>query len=136
MPPAATGMRGAGVTGDGRWTGRRRGGVGDGADDPGELGRGTLGKVDERVTDLDDVADRAMQLGDPATPRGGDLDDGFVGLDRDERLVGHDAVADRDVPRDDLGLVQTFAQVGQDERSHAYSRTLRAAAAIRRRSGT
>ena len=98
--------------------------------------RGTLGKVDEGVTDLDDVSDRAVQLGDSATPRGWDLDHGLVGLDRDERLVGHDAVADRDVPRDDLGFMQTLAQVGQDERSHAYSKTLRAAAAIRRRSGT
>ena len=61
----------------------------------------------------------------------GDLDDRLVGLDRHERLIGDDVVADADVPRDDLGFLEALTDVGQDERAHTYSRTFRAAVTMR-----
>ena len=45
------------------------------------------------------------------------LDGRLRGLDVDERLVERDGVADRDLPRHDLGLGQPLADVGQRERS-------------------
>jgi hypothetical protein len=44
-------------------------------------------------------------------------------------------VAGRDVPANDLRLVQPLAQVRQQEDGHAYSSTRRAAAVIRAASG-
>ena len=65
-----------------------------------------------------------VQLGDAPGLRRGDLDHRLLGLDRDQRLVGDDAIADADVPGDDLRLLQTFAEVGQPEGAHAYSNRL------------
>ena len=50
--------------------------------------------------------------------RGRDLDHGLVGLDRNERLVGHDVIALADVPGDDLCLLQALAEIRQVKDAH------------------
>ena len=62
----------------------------------------------------------------------GHLDNRLVGLHRDHRLVGLDRLPRLHVPFDDLGFLQSLAEIGQVEHPHYwYSRTLRAAAAMR-----
>ena len=80
---------------------------------------------------MHELADLAVQLRDAAVVGGGDVHDRLGGLDRDQRLVGGDLVARLDVPFDDLGFLQSFAQVGQLEDLHDASRVLRAAATMR-----
>ena len=98
----------------------------------------TFGKFNERCADLDQIALAAEQARDLAAPRGGDLDHCFVGLDRHQRLIDHHAITLIDVPRDDFGLLEAFAQIRQQELAHgnfrrvqANSQALRVAATMR-----
>ena len=77
-----------------------------------------LVEIDERRADLDALARLGEQPRDPARLRRGHLDHRLLGLDRDERLIGDDMVAFRDMPGDDLGLLQPFAEIGQREGAH------------------
>jgi hypothetical protein len=70
---------------------------------------------DEDLADLHDVAGDEGQGDDLAGDRGGELDQSFVGLDLDQRLVPHDGVARADQPGDDLPLFQALADVGEKE---------------------
>ena len=79
------------------------------------VGLGSVGERDQRRPGLDDVAHGTVQLGDQPGMRRRDLDHGLVGLDRDQRLVGHDVIALADVPGDDLGLLQALAEIRQVE---------------------
>ena len=54
-------------------------------------------------------------VSDGPRERTGQLDDRLRRLDVDEGLVEHDDVADRHLPRDDLGLDEALADVGQEE---------------------
>jgi hypothetical protein len=72
----------------------------------------------ERRSDLYQVALGAEQAGDASALGRGDLHHRLVGLDRHQRLVGDDVVALRDVPGDDLGLLEALAEVGQEELAH------------------
>ena len=49
--------------------------------------------------------------------------------------IGDHVVADTDVPGDDLGFLQSFAQIRQIECRHAYSKVSRTAARMRRALG-
>ncbi len=97
-------------------------------------GVGSLGaalEAGERGAHMHQLAGLAVQFRDAAVVGGGDVHDRLGGLDRDQRLVGGDLVARLDVPFDDLGFLQSFAQVGQLEDLHDASRVLRAAATMR-----
>ena len=65
--------------------------------------------------DLDGVALVDEQLADGAGERRRQLDERLRGLDLDEHLVDGDGVAGRDLPRDDLGLGQALADIGERE---------------------
>src|SRR5204863_6723118 len=58
------------------------------------------------------------QPGDLPVLRRWHLDDRLLGLDRDERLIGHYMIALADMPRDQLGLLQAFAEIRQHKRAH------------------
>ena len=88
------------------------------AHDGAGIGLGRVGERDQGRPGLDDVAHGTVQLGDEPGMRGRDLDHGLVGLDRDERLVGHDVIALADVPGDDLGLLQALAEIRQVKDAH------------------
>ncbi|MNF82727.1 hypothetical protein D3C84_650380 [compost metagenome] len=72
----------------------------------------------QRLADMQDVAFGAEGLGHHTVVGRGDIDDGLGGFHRDQQLVGLDRLAGLDVPLDDLGLLQAFAQVGQFEVFH------------------
>jgi hypothetical protein len=99
------------------------GGLGDGGtlgDGGGGLGRArrravAAGVGDEGLADLHDVAGRAVERGDGARARGGHLDEGLVRLHLGEDLVLLDGVALGNLPRDELGLLEALAEVGEDE---------------------
>ena len=76
-------------------------------------------EFDERRTDLDPLAGIDEQARDAARLRRWHFDDRLFGLDRDERLVGDDMIAFGDMPGDDLGFLQSFAEIGQREGAHA-----------------
>jgi hypothetical protein len=69
----------------------------------------------DHLTDLHDVSGGEGQGDDLAADRGWEFDEGLVGLDLDEGLVPGDRVAGGDQPGDDLALLQSFADVGEDE---------------------
>ena len=71
--------------------------------------------LDQHRTDGDLVADFAGQLLDHAGDRRFHLDRRLVGHHVGELLVFLDLVADLDVPGDDLGLGNAFANVGELE---------------------
>ena len=71
--------------------------------------------LDQHAADRDLVADFAGQLGHRARDRRFHFDRRLVGHHVGELLVFLDAVADLDVPRDDFGLGNAFADVGQLE---------------------
>ena len=50
--------------------------------------------------------------------RRGHLYHGLVSLNRDERLIGDDVIAFRDMPSDDLHLLEALAEIGQTEDAH------------------
>ena len=88
----------------------------------GDLGLGAFGGgravgVDVEDADgrahLDGVALVGHQLGHHAVHGAWQLDERLGGLDLDERLVDLDLVAHGDAPRDDVGLGETLARVGQ-----------------------
>ena len=65
--------------------------------------------------DVDDLAGLGEQRDDRPVVRARELDGRLRRLDVDERLVERDRVADGDLPRDDLGLGQALADVGEVE---------------------
>ena len=69
-------------------------------------------KRDEGLVHLHEVAGVAVQLHDRARVGARQLDGRLRRLDVDERLVQRDDVAHVDLPGDDLGLDETFADVG------------------------
>ena len=72
------------------------------------------------------------QLLDAARLRRGDLDHRLRRLDRDERLIGRDVLARRDMPLDELGLLQAFAEIGKTKDVHEVASIVsRTAAAMR-----
>jgi hypothetical protein len=70
---------------------------------------------DERSADRHLIADFAREFDDDAGHRRLHLDGGLVGHHVGDRRVFLDAVADGDVPGNDLGLGNAFADVGQLE---------------------
>jgi hypothetical protein len=70
---------------------------------------------DEGGADLDGVAVLAVEGGDGARAGAGDLDKGLVGLHLGDDLVLFDGVALLDLPDDQFGLFEAFAEVGEDE---------------------
>src|SRR5262249_21424077 len=77
-----------------------------------------LGKFDERGSALHQFALAVAQTRDAAAPWGRHLDDGLVGLERDERLIDDHAVTLVDVPRHDFGFFEPFAEIRQYELAH------------------
>ena len=73
-------------------------------------------------SDVDGVALGGEQLADRSGERRRQLDERLRGLDLDEHVVDGDGVAGRDAPRHDLGLGETFADIGEDGRSGCSSR--------------
>ena len=73
----------------------------------------TFGKFDQRSADLHKIAFAAEQAGDAAALRGRHLDNGLVGLDRNERLVDDDVIALIHMPADDLRFLEAFAKIGK-----------------------
>jgi hypothetical protein len=60
-----------------------------------------------------------MEGFDDTGERGRDFDDGLRGFDGEHRVVGVDPVARFDVPADDFGFGESFAQVWKIEDFHA-----------------
>jgi len=96
------------------------GGFGQGL---GARGRGRGGRLglrraahlegDEGLVHFHDVAGIAVQRHDGARVGAGQLDGGLGRLNVHQGLVEDDGVADLHLPLDDLGLDQSFADVGQ-----------------------
>ena len=88
---------------------------------------------DELGADGDVIARLAAERHDAARDGRGHLDHGLVGRHLDHRLVFGDAVADLDVPRDDLRGDRAFAEVRQlhDMAAHFASIVAFSAAATR-----
>ena len=103
----------------GGFLGDRRCHVGEFADDDAAVTDHRLLEFDQGAADRDHVARLGVDHRNRAGGRRGHFDDGLVGLHREQRLVGDHVVANLDVPGDDLGLLQSFAEVGQRERFHA-----------------
>ncbi len=68
---------------------------------------------DQRRADRDGVADLGAEPEDFAVDRRGDFDGRLVGHDRGEHRVLAHEVADLDVPFDEFGLGDAFADIGQ-----------------------
>ncbi len=88
------------------------------ADDRARVRFRPLGELDQRRAHLHQIALGAEQPGDAAALRRWHLDDGLVGLDRHQRLVGDHVIALGDVPGDDLGLLEAFPEIRQEELAH------------------
>ena len=88
-------------------------------------------EIDQRRAGLDHLAFLGVQPRDAPAPGRGHFDHRLVGLDRDQRLVGHHVVAGADMPGQQLGLGQALAEVRQVESLHACSSSRRAAATMR-----
>ena len=69
--------------------------------------------------DIHSLIHRGQQMFDVAGARRGNLDHRLFGFDRNQRRVGDHVIAFRDVPGDDFGVLQTFAQIGEVEDGHA-----------------
>ena len=91
--------------------------------------------LDQHAADRDLVADFAGQLDDLARDRRFHFDGGLVGHHVGELLVFLDPVAELDVPRDDLGLGDAFADVGQLEFKAGHQRSITFFKAFFSRSG-
>src|SRR5699024_3969967 len=74
-----------------------------------------LGDGEQGLTSGDGVTGGGVEADDAPGIRAGEFDDGLRGLDLDDHLIDVDLVADGDLPRDQLGLGQTLAEVGEDE---------------------
>ena len=64
---------------------------------------------------MEHLADLAAERLDDAGERRRQLHDRLGGLELDDGLVDRHLVAGRDEPRDDLGLGEALAEVGEDE---------------------
>ena len=73
---------------------------------------------EQRLPDGDGASGLGVQGGDDARVGDGDLDDGLGGLHLGDHLVDRDAVAGLDAPGDDLGLLESLAEVGEQEVRH------------------
>ena len=93
---------------------------------------------DERETYLHHVTLGGVQHLDHALPWRGDLDQRLSCVDLDEHLVQLYVVAHRHAPGHDLGVLESLAEVGQQEvpDGHQYFVTRSTAARIRSTLGT
>jgi hypothetical protein len=106
-------------------------GAGNAANDRAFVGvRAAVVEIGERVADAHDGAGLRVQLGDRAGIGRRHLDDGLVGFDRDKRLIDDDMIAGRDMPGDDFGFAQSFAEIGQVEGLHVKWTARRAASTM------
>ena len=87
------------------------------ADDRSSIGR-VARKADQRRTHPHHLALRREQLLDAAGEGRRNVHHRLVGLHRHHRRVGGNVVAGLDVPLDDLGFLQAFAEVGKIEDFH------------------
>jgi hypothetical protein len=87
-------------------------------DDGARIGFRPLSELDQGRPDLNHVALAAEQASDAAALRRRQLYDGLVGFHRYQRLVGDHVIALCDVPGNDLSLLETFAEIGEQELSH------------------
>ncbi len=72
-------------------------------------------KPDQWRSDVDDVARLCEQHLDTSRQRRWHVDDGLVGFDGDQRLLGDDAIADVDMPTHDFRVMQALTEIGQIE---------------------
>ena len=89
------------------------------ADNRARIGLWPFGKFDERRSHFHQIALGTEQPSDAAAARRWYLYDRLVRLDRHEWLVGNHMIALGDVPRDDFGLLEAFAEIGQQELAHS-----------------
>jgi len=75
-------------------------------------------ELDQRRAHFDVVAAFRQQAKNAPGMRRGDLDHGLFGLDRHQGLIGDDMVAGSDMPVDELGFLQAFAEIGESEARH------------------
>src|SRR6516225_869685 len=101
------------------------------ADDSAGVRFSSLAKLDQRGTDLDQIAFGAESSRNSSAPRRGYLHDGLVGLHRHQRLIGDDMIALVHQPSHDFGLFETLAKIGQSELTrHAIQLDLRKLAGL------
>ena len=75
-----------------------------------------------------------MQRCHGSRPRRGDLDQRLRGVHLDERLVELDRVANCHTPREHLGVLQSLAEVGEQEVADGHQNEVTRATAARMRS--
>jgi hypothetical protein len=78
----------------------------------------TAFECDQRLSDTRYIALDTVEFHHFASVWRGYVDDGLGGFDRCQRLVDTDRIASLDVPRDDFGFLQAFAEIGKFEDSH------------------
>ncbi len=89
-------------------------------------------EADQRPADAHDLARLGEQLFNSSRLRRRNLHDRLRRFDRDERLIGRDLLARGDMPLDELGLLQSFAEIGKTKDVHADASIVsRTAAAMR-----
>ena len=72
-------------------------------------------QADEIRTDCDHIADLGAEPNNLALDRRGNLHRRLIGHDRCKDCILPDKIADLDVPLDELGLGDTFADIGQSD---------------------
>src|SRR5699024_5913134 len=93
-----------------------------------------FGNGEQGLTSGDGVTGAGMAADDAPGVGAGQIDDGLRGLELDDHLTDVDRIADGDIPRDQLGLAEPLAEVGEDElarASYASAGPARAGAEIR-----
>jgi hypothetical protein len=100
----------------GRWLGlrrrRRRRGRCEMTDYSAAIGMHTVLEFYQRIAHAQARTRLDQQPSDMTGVRRGYVDHRFVGFDRHQRLIGDDMIAGGDVPDDDLGFLQAFAEIG------------------------
>jgi hypothetical protein len=76
-------------------------------------------ELNQGRTDLQALVRLAEQSLDVSRTRRGNLNYGFLGLDGNQGFIDHNVIAFGDVPCNDLGILETFAQIRKIERTHA-----------------
>ena len=82
---------------------------------------GSFGKFDERPAYFHHISLGAKQVQDASARWRRHLDDGLVGLDGYQRLIGDDVIAFVDMPVHDLRLFEALSQIRQYELAHGIS---------------